>query len=97
MFGLTATASFDVLADVERELSGPNAYSLEDDATVRYENTNRLELQYNVYEVDAQDIQKSKEVDCLKENTLLEVIDDATRKIVEIQSEDAVETIKNVL
>lgn len=97
LFGLTATASFDVLADVERELSGPNAYSLEDDATVRYENTNRLELQYNVYEVDAQDIQKSKEVDCLKENTLLEVIDDATRKIVEIQSEDAVETIKNVL
>lgn len=94
LFGLTATASFDVLADVERELSGPNAYSLEDDATVRYENTNRLELQYNVYEVDAQDIKKSKEVDCLKENTLLEVIDDATRKIVEIQSEDAVETIK---
>lgn len=42
LFGLTATASFDVLADVERELSGPNAYSLEDDATVRYENTNRL-------------------------------------------------------
>lgn len=40
---------------------------------------------------------KLKEVDCLKENTLLEVIDDATRKIVEIQSEDAVETIKNVL
>lgn len=94
LFGLTATASFDVLADVERELSGPNAYSLEDDATVRYENTNRLELQYNVYEFDAQDIKKSKEVDCLKENTLLEVIDDATRKIVEIQSEDAVETIK---
>ena len=94
LFGLTATASFDVLADVERELSGPNAYSLEDDATVRYENTNRLELQYNVYEVDAKDIQKSKEVDCLKENTLLEVIDDATRKIVEIQNEDAVKAIK---
>lgn len=95
LFGLTATASFDVLADVERELSGPNAYSLEDDATVRYENTNRLELQYNVYEVDAKDIQKSKDVDYLKENTLLEVIDDATRKIVEIQKEDAVETIKH--
>ena len=94
LFGLTATASFDVLADVQRELSGTNAFSLEEDATVRYENTNRLELQYNVVEVDAKDIQKSKEVDCLKENTLLEVIDDATRKIVEIQSEDAVETIK---
>ena len=34
LFGLTATASFDVLADVERELSGSNSYSLEDDATV---------------------------------------------------------------
>ncbi len=95
LFGLTATASFDVLADVERELSGRNAYSLEDDAIVRYENTNRLELQYNVYEVDAKDIQKSKDVDYLKENTLLEVIDDATRKIVEIQNEVAVETIKH--
>lgn len=94
LFGLTATASFDVLADVQRELSGTNAFSLEEDATVRYENTNRLELQYNVVEVDAKDIQKSKEVDCLKENTLLEVIGDATRKIVEIQNEDAVETIK---
>lgn len=94
LFGLTATASFDVLADVQRELSGTNAFSLEEDANVRYENTNRLELQYNVVEVDAKDIQKSKEVDCLKENTLLEVIDDATRKIVEIQNEDAVETIK---
>ena len=52
LFGLTATASFDVLADVERELSGSNSYSLEDDATVRYENTNRLELQYNIYPVD---------------------------------------------
>ena len=27
LFGLTATASFDVLADVERELSGSNSYS----------------------------------------------------------------------
>lgn len=95
LFGLTATASFDVLADVERELSGQDAYSLDDDATVRYENTNRLELQYNVYEVDAKDIQKSKDVDCLKENSLLKVIDDATRKIVEIQNGDAVETIRH--
>lgn len=66
LFGLTATASFDVLADVERELSGPNAYSLEDDATVRYENTNRLELQYNVYEVDAQDIQNRRRLIALR-------------------------------
>jgi superfamily II DNA helicase RecQ len=48
LFGLTATASFDVLADVERELSGDNAFPLDSEATVRYENTNRLELQYLV-------------------------------------------------
>lgn len=94
LFGLTATASFDVLADVERELSGANAYSLEDDAIVRYENTNRLELQYNVYEVNAEDVQKSGDVDSLKEKSLKEVIDNATQKIVEIQDDNAIEKIK---
>ena len=34
LFGLTATASFDVLADVERELSGSNSYSL--DVTLQF-------------------------------------------------------------
>ncbi len=51
MFGLTATASFDVLSDVQRELAGRNADELEADAIVRYENTNRLELQYRVVKV----------------------------------------------
>ena len=48
LFGLTATASFDVLADVERELSGDGAYSLDADTVVRHENTDRLELQYKI-------------------------------------------------
>jgi len=51
LFGLTATASFDVLADVERELSGNGAYKLEEDAIIRWEDTNRLELQYRVLSV----------------------------------------------
>ena len=51
LFGLTATASFDVLSDVERELSGSGAYELDADAVVRYENTNRLELQYRVVKI----------------------------------------------
>lgn len=51
LFGLTATASFDVLADVERELSGNGAFDLDTDTIVRYENTNRLELQYKVERV----------------------------------------------
>lgn len=48
LFGLTATASFDVLADVERELSGAGAYPLDANTIVRYENTDRLELQYRI-------------------------------------------------
>lgn len=94
LFGLTATASFDVLADVERELSGQNAYSLENDATVRYENTNRLELQYNVYEVDANEAPNAWAVGDIKEEKLLEVINDATQKIADIQDNSAVKYIK---
>jgi ATP-dependent DNA helicase RecQ len=55
MIGLTATASFDVLADVERELSGDSAFPLDPQSTVRYENTNRLELQYRIVAVDNQE------------------------------------------
>lgn len=94
LFGLTATASFDVLADVERELSGRNAYSLENDATVRYENTNRLELQYYVYEVDANEAPNAWAVGDIKEEKLLEVINDATQKIADIQDNSAVKYIK---
>lgn len=95
LFGLTATASFDVLADVQRELSGPNAYTLEEDATVRYENTNRLELQYNVYKIDAEEAKTAWDVGTIKEEQVLEVIDDATQKIKEIQDEHAIKQIKD--
>lgn len=66
LVGLTATASFDVLADVERELSGNDAFPLGPDATVRYENTNRLEVQYRIVKVhddeahDKWDVYKAK-------------------------------------
>lgn len=52
LFGLTATASFDVLADVERELSAPGQ-QLDVEAIVRFENTIRPELQYEVIPVEA--------------------------------------------
>ena len=94
LFGLTATASFDVLADVERELSGSNSYSLEDDATVRYENTNRLELQYYIYPVDASAADKARKVDEIKEDLVLNAINDATEKIQEIQNDDSISVIK---
>jgi superfamily II DNA helicase RecQ/SAM-dependent methyltransferase len=52
LFGLTATASFDVLADVERELSGNGAFKLDEHVIVRHENSDRLELQYKIERVD---------------------------------------------
>lgn len=54
LFGLTATASFDVLADVERELSGSGSYELDSEALIRCEDTNRLELQYRIVSVPVQ-------------------------------------------
>lgn len=95
LFGLTATASFDVLADVERELSGSNSYSLEDDATVRYENTNRLELQYYIYPVDASAAARAWDVGDIKEDILLDAINDATKKLEEIQNERYISIIKD--
>jgi len=62
LFGLTATASFDVLADVERELSGEGAFDLDADTIVRYENTNRLELQFRVEKINV-DFQPDKYFD----------------------------------
>lgn len=55
LFGLTATASFDVLADVERELSDLDGAALDSESVIRYENTNRLELQYRIEWVDQTD------------------------------------------
>lgn len=51
IFGLTATASYDVLSDVERELSGNGRADLDSEAIIRFENSNRDELQYNIVEV----------------------------------------------
>ncbi|GIV35533.1 MAG: hypothetical protein KatS3mg031_3068 [Chitinophagales bacterium] len=49
LFGLTATASFDVLADVQRELSGTQSKAeIPDENIVRHETTNRDEIQYIV-------------------------------------------------
>lgn len=51
LFGLTATASFDVLADVQRELSNEGNI-LEDEAIVRFEGAIRPEIQYKVVAVE---------------------------------------------
>lgn len=46
LLGLTATASFDVLSDIERELSSADESLENESCVIRYENTNRLEMQY---------------------------------------------------
>jgi ATP-dependent DNA helicase RecQ len=48
LFGLTATASFDVLADIEREL---NIKENDGNAVVRFENSVRDEINYCINEV----------------------------------------------
>ena len=53
VIGLTATASFDVLADVERELTLGNKLTLDSEAIVRPENDERPELTYKIVEVEA--------------------------------------------
>lgn len=53
IIGLTATASFDVLADVERELTLGGQMALDSDAIVRPEISEREELTYRVLEVKA--------------------------------------------
>lgn len=60
LFGLTATASFDVLADVERELSGNGAFPLDAETIVREGDTNRLEMQFKVESVPVTFTEKEK-------------------------------------
>lgn len=50
IFGLTATASFDVLADIERELKIKRN---DGKAVIRYENTVRDEINYQIHEIIA--------------------------------------------
>lgn len=84
LFGLTATASFDVLSDVQRELSGNDEENkLEDDVIVRFESTKRPELQYRVESVsfpttgisNGWDIKKA--LGNQKQETILKIIKDA--------------------
>ena len=53
LVGLTATASFDVLADVERELTLGGNLAIDSEAVVRPENDTRPELTYRIVKVIA--------------------------------------------
>ena len=90
LFGLTATASFDVLADVERELSGNDAFSLDSETTVRYENTNRLELQYKIEKINF----NFKEYDIRDKG---KIVDASLPKIINIENIGDLKTNKNAV
>mgnify|MGYP003261696048 FL=1 len=95
LFGLTATASFDVLADVERELSGEGAFPLDNDAVVRYENTNRLELQYRVVQIDASGCKDKWAVYERKNDIAAQVLGESLDCLKELEKPDNIKRIKN--
>ncbi len=94
LFGLTATASFDVLADVERELSGNGAFPIDSDAIIRYENTNRLELQYHVVPIDGTSCDNKWDVYRKKNDSLPAIIQESSSLLVELQEPLNIERIK---
>lgn len=94
LFGLTATASFDVLSDVERELSGDSAFSLDTDATVRFENTNRLELQYRVIPINAYGAINKWDVFAAKNAETPHVLKNARTMLQELEKPDSIMRIK---
>lgn len=82
ILGLTATASFDVLSDVERELSGNGLTNIDTDAIVRFENTNRTELQYQIVNtvVDFEREEKKLKLDDEKEIKLFPIKGDVKQQ-----------------
>jgi len=95
LFGLTATASFDVLADVERELSGNGAFPLDQDAIVRYENTNRLELQYRIITINDKKYGNTFFVEQEKNDEIGDVIRNVEPALQELLEPENVQRIKD--
>ena len=94
LFGLTATASFDVLSDVERELTGNGAFPLDPDAIIRYENTNRLELQYRVIAVDGKMCPSKWDVYKKKNNMTSDIIQTINKDLSILQKPENIQRIK---
>ena len=94
LFGLTATASFDVLADVERELAGPYAFALDPDTTVRYENSNRLELQYLVKRISTRNCRNPWDAYDRKRLELPDIVSNLSSWFNQLQTIEALKRIK---
>ena len=98
LYGLTATASFDVLADIERELQIPND---DGNSVVRYENTVRDEINYGIREVatginppsqsSAQELKKL--IGGAKQNAAFRLLENKEDLLGQFNTEEAVERI----
>lgn len=96
LFGLTATASFDVLADIERELSGDGAFPMDADVIVRYEYTNRAELQYKIVKIEG--IPETKwpwNVYQAKNDAIAPIIADIHKNVNELCHNEVIKEIKD--
>jgi ATP-dependent DNA helicase RecQ len=82
------------LADVERELSGDGAFPLDANTIIRYENTNRLELQYKVEKVPIINARDKFGVYDTKREFLKNYISQIPQYIGELQTEESLDRIK---
>lgn len=94
IMGLTATASFDVLADVERELTLGGNLAIDSDAIVRPESDERKELTYRIIEVhsDFDELRDPSDQNVLKANLAIEL----QNIVADTKKKKLVELIKNV-
>lgn len=87
IIGLTATASFDVLADVERELTLGGRLSIDSETIVRPENDTRPELTYRIIEVQS-DFDKIRDkynpllLGIVSDRVLQSVVAESKRKVL---------------
>ena len=102
LFGLTATASFDVLADVERELSGNGAFPLDADTIIREGDTNRMEIQYKIEPIPVVFTQRQTDgsikidkwtIFAAKKNNLDNLISQMPSYLEELQTDESIMTI----
>jgi superfamily II DNA helicase RecQ/very-short-patch-repair endonuclease len=98
LMALTATASFDVLSDIQRELADDPTNQEElisEEAIVKFETTNRFELQYEIIPVEAElpenDYEAKKELGAAKQSRLQEYLKELPKKMTKLnESEDIV-------
>jgi superfamily II DNA helicase RecQ/very-short-patch-repair endonuclease len=74
LIGLTATASFDVLSDIQRELSANQTYRLGEDAIIRFETIHRQELQFEIIKVETTGWVNKENIGLAKQDKLRQLL-----------------------